>query len=174
MDHAKQVLLEEGRAPAFLVVLEGQRFAPSERLKRGAAEKMGSVMVLILDAHTGARLGLEIGGNLTAPDVAALPEHASYVAAAESTVARAASHPEQRPVNGSVEGTVKGAREVVLFHGQGIAARALPRRGRFRIAHVREGRYEIAGRRRTGGYCRRHSVTVLVHQATHVAVRCSP
>jgi hypothetical protein len=175
--HAKEVLAAEGRAATYLVAVSGARFAPAERLPRGATPVVGGKMLLLIDAHTGLREGMSIGAGTVTPRLGELQAASSFVAPAASSTARAASapvkptHTHPRPSSGIVRGTFTQGREVVLFSHRTVFARAHVSRGRFRTT-VHEGAYTIAGRRPSGRYCRASHIVVHAQRETAVHLGC--
>jgi hypothetical protein len=185
--HAKETLNAEGRASTYLVVMAGTNFTPKERLPRGQKEVTGSKVVVLLDAHTGARLGLSIGGAEPAPNLSALQGGSRFVAPAESTAAQAAagkytpSHPYEvgptksspsGPPAGSVKGTLARGDEVAVFGARGVIRRARVSGGRFEVRSMTQGTYSLAGRLRSGHYCARKRVTVRPLHETVVHLSC--
>lgn len=67
---------------AYLVVMQGHRFAPSVPVPRGRKGPSGSVMVVILDSHTGFREGLSIGKRV--PKARELSPVVSFSVASEA------------------------------------------------------------------------------------------
>jgi hypothetical protein len=185
---AKETLYQEGQAPTYLVAMSGTRFAPPERLPQGAKPTTGSTVVLLIDAHTGIRMGMSIGTGATVSKLGELQGASRYVAAPQSTTARAAgltkpSHSHPRPTLtkpshsyppnlGSVRGTFGRKGEVVVFHNHSVFARTRVADQRFHIARIFIGRYKIAGRLRSGRYCRAKSIVVLRRQETLVHLTC--
>jgi hypothetical protein len=174
---AKQVLLEEGRAGAYVVIVKGRRFAPPERLRRGASPVTGGVMVLIIDAHTGIRDGLEVGNVTPLPTITELQGATAYTAPEAATTAGAARrlgvsrHSEPRPRMGFIVGSLNVTGKVVVLRGTKLVARVTLRHHRFKI-WIREGRYSVAGRLPSGHRCPVRRVTVLARHETHVTLTC--
>ena len=89
--HARETLYAEGRAPTYLVVMSGGSFAPPERLARNTKPVIGGKMILLIDAHSGIRVGMTIGSGMPAPNLKELQGVGRFVAAPQSNVAQAAS-----------------------------------------------------------------------------------
>jgi hypothetical protein len=183
--HAKEVLYEEGQASTYLVAVMGKSFAPVERLPRGAKPVVGGTAVMLIDAHTGIRIGLAIGAGTTVPELSELEGAARFVAAPQSSFAQMASgtHDRPRPAPrgathsyppnvGSVAGTFSRSGEVVVFSHRSVFARAKVRRGHFDIARVFKGSYHAAGRTPSGKYCRGKDIVVRPRQETVVHLSC--
>jgi hypothetical protein len=172
-EQAKQRLYEESQRPAYLVAMAGGTFSPQEKLRRGTKAVTGSLVVFVIDAYTGARLGLSIGGNMTMPKLAELSDATRYMASAESsTVAQASKNSRPPFKDGSIAGTARHAYEVVVL-GHGPSARArVSRNGRFRIVSIRLGSYRVAGRLRSGHYCPAKNVRVLPGKVSMIRLAC--
>ncbi len=172
--HAKEVLLAEGRASTYLAVVSGQAFHPAERLPRGAKPVGGGTMLLLIDAHTGVRLGMAVGGSTAAPKLSELQAPSRFVASANSGSAQAAgTRPPHPPLahDGTIRGTVTQAAEVVVFRRRQVWARAHVRHGRF-SATVYEGSYSIAARRSSGRYCPAKHIVIRRLETTLVHLGC--
>ncbi len=89
--HARETLYAEGRATTYLVVMSGGSFAPPERLARNTKPVIGGKMILLIDAHSGIRVGMAIGTGMTAPNLKELQGVGRFVAAPQSKMAQAAS-----------------------------------------------------------------------------------
>jgi hypothetical protein len=180
--YAKETLYRVDEASTYLVVMSSSsNFTPVEKLRRGAKPVIGEKVVLIIDAHTGMRLGMAIGANVPIPSLGELSEAHSFVAASQSTTAQMASvryargsrHTHSHPAYkyGSVVGTLNRKGEVVVVAGNHLAARAKVRHGRFRIARIFIGTYSIAGLV-SGRHCPAKGITVRGHRKTTVHLTC--
>ncbi|MGA9313872.1 MAG: hypothetical protein WBV77_04485 [Solirubrobacteraceae bacterium] len=87
---AEQIREHELQQETYLVVMRGRTFAPSEHLRRGASEVTGNVMTVAVNAHTGQRTSMEIGGESPPPEASALGPVTLLVVPA-GTTAQAAS-----------------------------------------------------------------------------------
>jgi hypothetical protein len=174
-EEAKQRLYEESQRPAYLVAMTGGTFSPQEKLRRGTKAVTGSLVVFVIDAYTGARLGLSIGANMAMPKLAELTDAARYIASAESsTVALASinSRPPFKDKYGSIAGTARHAYEVVVVGHRPSVRAHVGRNGRFRIASIRFGSYRVAGRLRSGHYCPAKTVRVLPGKVSTLRLAC--
>jgi hypothetical protein len=185
--HAKEALAAEAATPTYLLAMSGSGFTPPERLPRGGQPITGSSVLLLIDAHTGIRVGLTIGAGTAMPKLSELQGYETYVAAAQSNSAQAAGtkpshdrprptiqkpvHSHPRPSFGTVRGTFSANREVVVFRSRAVFARTRVRHGAFRTL-VHEGSYSIAGRRASGGYCPAKRIVVRSRHTTVVHLGC--
>jgi hypothetical protein len=173
--HAKEVLYAEGQQGAYLVTISGRSFVPqTERLPVNTRPVTGSTVVLLLDAHTGARRGLTIGADTTSPPgMTELPGGVSqFTAAPQATTARAASRGSHPDNSGSVKGTFSRRGEILVFNSRGVFGRTKMRHaGRFEIASVANGTYRVAGKV-AGRKCPAKRITVKPGQETTVHLGC--
>lgn len=159
--------------PVFLVVLRGKFTLDDALVRRGSAIPTGSVLDLVIDAHTGAVTGR------------ALPTPEQQQQSEAVPLARVASRNliAVRPVRGLLVGrlylsggrpgrrsVVLGNRvEVIVSHGSRRVARAITsRNGAFSIA-IKPGSYRVVA---TTGGCIANNVVVKVGKATRTRLIC--
>jgi hypothetical protein len=102
VQHAKETLYEEGQTSTYLVAMSGKGFKPPERLPRGRSPIVADKVILLVDGHTGIQVGMTIGAGTSVPNLAELHAASRFVAAPQSTNARAAgatkpTHDRPRP-----------------------------------------------------------------------------
>jgi hypothetical protein len=180
--HAKETLYDEGQASTYLVVMSGNSLTPPERLPKGEKPVVSDKVILLIDAHTGIRVGMTIGAGMTVPNLKELQGASRFVAAPQSTTARVASvttkprynrgsHP--KPNFGSVTGTFMHQGEVVVLTSQhSVFTRTWVRRQHFHIALIFMGSYSIAGRLTSGRYCPAKKITIRPQRETIVHLTC--
>jgi hypothetical protein len=177
---AREELYAEGRASTYLVLMSGANFTPPERLPKGKKPVVSDKIMLLIDAHTGISAGITIGAGMTTPNLGELQDTSRFVAAPQSTFARAASvksrltnnrgsHP--RPKFGSISGVFKHGREVVIYSGRSIFMKIAVKAQHFH-AVVHMGSYSLRGRLRSGRSCLAKKVTVVPQQETVVHLTC--
>jgi hypothetical protein len=179
--HARETLYAEGQASTYLVVMSGSNFTPPEKRPKDSKPVTGSKMILLIDAHSGIRVGMTIGAAMPVPNLQELQGVGRFSATPESNTAQSArvrtrltynrgSHP--RFHTGSIVGTLKHVREVVVFNGRhSVLAKARVSHNHFVVESIEVGSYSIAGRT-SKGICPAKTITVWPHKKTTVHLTC--
>jgi hypothetical protein len=166
---------------AYLVVIRGKQFAPSVPLKHGARQPTGTVLALILDAHTGQMEGLNLGPE--APNVAALGQVTALNIPENSTTAVAASVRAVPGWRGTLAGRVlvgggpsrarrhpaSYAKVLIQNAGHTLATATTNANGTFKV-ELLTGTYQVTAR---VGTCPPSKAVIKHRRTTSVNVSCS-
>jgi hypothetical protein len=158
--------------PVFLVALHGHFTLTDALVRRGSPMPSGTVLDLVIDAHTGA---------VTGRALPTLEEQQQGEAAPLARVASRSSFIVVHALRGLIVGhlylsggrrgsVVPGNRvAVIVRHGSRTVARAITsRHGAFRVS-IKAGSYRVAG---TYGGCVANKVVVRAGKTTHTRLIC--
>jgi hypothetical protein len=167
-------------SPVYLVVMEapvGSKFAPNVSVPPGHEGPTGSVMSLIIDAHTGQTYSVNVAST-PPPSLGELgPAFETRVAAESSAAVASATSGNAGLLAGKLyhgNHAVSGWRVFVGHEPLGRKTVAKQMSGphglfSFRLA---PGYYVVAAWRPSRGYCGQRTVHISRHKETHIAVSC--
>jgi len=155
--------------PAYLVQMHGQ-FSPTRvPVPPGRHAPTGRVYEVILDAHTGVRLGRSVGAEAESPDLGALGLGSAQASIVHEIPLGALN---RGLIAGIVHGKGIAKRRVFAFQAhRKIAATITDRHGRF-FFRLHYGLYRVVVRRPNGSACASKRITVRPLVASYVGLSC--
>jgi hypothetical protein len=160
------------RSAVYLVKMKGE-FTPAVPMPHGGIAPHGTVLSLILDAHTGFMMGLQLGGN---PDLAGLGTVTKFrIGTGTRTAVTGRFDPADGLLLGSLygpSGKPAGGSRVMVTSGHRHTLVTTTSKAGFAL-HLPAGRYAVAALRSDGTRCVERTERISRHHDSFAALECN-